>query len=96
MDLGSRLLKSGIEPVPVSESLSADMMVLNGEYYCATGSCVGMFSAVAFSPIRVRLVVSSDTPGILFFFSNATVVVANLSSLLAISHLDVISEGFGI
>ena len=75
MDLGTRLLKSGIEPAPVSESVSADMMVLHemgtnhyGEYYCTTGSCVGILPAVAFSPITVLLVVSSDISGILPFF----------------------------
>ena len=57
MDLGTRLLKSGTAPAPVSESVSADMMVLHeigtnhyGEYYCTTGSCVEIPSAVAFSP----------------------------------------------
>lgn len=75
MDLGTRLLKSGIEPAPVSESVSADMMVLHeigtnhyGEYYCTTGSCVRILSAVTFSPITVLPVVSSDISGILSFF----------------------------
>lgn len=75
MDLGTRLLKSGIEPAPVSESVSADMMDLHemgtnhyGEYYCTTGSCVGILSTVAFSPITVLPVVSSDISGILSFF----------------------------
>lgn len=75
MDLGTRLLKSGIEPAPVSVSVSADMMVPHkigtnhyGEYYCTTGSCVGILSAVAFSPITVLPVVSSDISGVLSFF----------------------------
>ena len=102
MDLGTRLLKSGIELAPVSESVSADMMVpMRWARTIMVNIIVRPALVSEFSPPWPfpRLRFCQSFPLIYqgsFPFSNATVVVADLSSLLAIPHLSLISEGFWI